>query len=373
MTSALNRTPLASEHVALGAKMVNFGGWEMPLAYGSQIEEHHAVRSAAGMFDVSHMLIVDITGPHAERFLRYLLANDVARLTEPGRALYSCMLNPEGGVIDDLIVYAQGADKFRLVVNAACADKDIAWMDRVQEVSGAEISITPRRDLAMIALQGPHAHGKFWAAQAVTLFDRPRPSPFSSFQHEGLMVARTGYTGEDGYEIIGTADRIVSLWRDLIVQGVRPCGLGARDTLRIEAGMNLYGQDMDEFTQPAESALAWTVSSQDPQRDYIGRAAVTGFTLTRQLVGLKLLERGVMRAHMPVRTAVAIDKDAGDGVVTSGTMSPTLGVSIAFARLPADQAIGSIVEVEMRGKWLPARVCTLPFVRHGKVIDTAPR
>lgn len=373
MTSALNRTPLASEHVALGAKMVDFGGWEMPISYGSQIEEHHAVRRAAGMFDVSHMLIVDVYGPDATRFLRHLLANDVARLTEAGRALYSCMLNPEGGVIDDLIVYAQGRDRYRLVVNAACADKDIAWMDRVQEVQGADVRIDPRRDLAMIAVQGPHAHEKFWAAQVVTLFDSPRLRPFSSVNHEDLMVARTGYTGEDGYEIIGAADRIVALWRDLVVQGVRPCGLGARDTLRIEAGMNLYGRDMDEFTFPGEAALAWTVSGHDPQRDYIGRNAIEAFTLTRELVGLTLLEPGVMRAHMRVRTAGAADKAAGDGVVTSGTMSPTLGVSIAFARLPANQEIGAIVEVEMRGKWLPARICTLPFVRHGKALGTAPR
>jgi aminomethyltransferase len=364
MSALLKRTPLAQVHIDAGAKMVDFGGWEMPLAYGSQLEEHHAVRRHAGMFDVSHMQNVEIAGPGAQGFLRRLIANDVAKLTVPGKALYSCMLNPEGGVIDDLIVYFFETSRYRVVVNAATAEKDIAWMRTVAQAEGADIAITPRPDLAMIAVQGPEARAAVWAARphwrAAT---EPLAAFNAAFVETDTLVARTGYTGEDGFEVVLPAAQAAAFWTDLASQGVRPCGLGARDTLRLEAGMNLYGQDMDEATLPAQAGLSWTVSLKDPERSFIGREALEAFGQPNAFVGLKLSERGVIRAHMAVRSA------AGEGEVTSGTMSPTLGVSVAFARMPAGVAPGQAVEVEMRGKWVPATVCKLPFVRNGKAVE----
>ena len=364
MSAPLKRTPLAAAHVAAGARMVDFGGWEMPLAYGSQLEEHHAVRRDAGMFDVSHMLNADVTGPDARAFLRRLVANDVARLAAPGKALYTCMLNPEGGIIDDLIVYFFADEEWRLVVNAATADKDIAWMQRVAAAGRFDVAIAPRRDLAMIAVQGPNARAKVWVARPGWQGATEPLTPFVAAQvDDDALVARTGYTGEDGFEIVVPAAQAEALWNDLAAQGVRPCGLGARDTLRLEAGMNLYGQDMDELTQPDQAGLSWTVSLKDAARRFVGRDALEQFAAPCGFVGLKLQERGVMRAHMAVRTP------SGAGEVTSGTMSPTLGVSIGLARVPGDVQPGQTVEVDIRGKWVPALVCKLPFVRHGKAVE----
>jgi aminomethyltransferase len=365
MSNSLKNTPLAQTHIDAGARMVDFGGWNMPLAYGSQLEEHHAVRQDAGMFDVSHMLNVDVTGADAMAFLRRLIANDVAKLAGlPGKALYSCMLNPEGGVIDDLIVYFFAADRWRVVVNAGTADKDVAWMQRIAVACRLDVSIAPRRDLSMIAVQGPNARAKVWAARPAWKADTEALTAFTAARFEpDTLVARTGYTGEDGFEVVLPATDAVALWNDLAAQGVRPCGLGARDTLRLEAGMNLYGQDMDEVTQPAQAGLSWTVSLKDTARAFIGRAAIEQFATPAAFLGLKLNERGVMRAHMPVRTAL------GDGEITSGTMSPTLGVSIAFARLPQGVNPGDGVQVDIRGKWVPATVCKLPFVRNGKAVE----
>ncbi len=363
MSVPLKRTPLADTHVAAGARMVDFGGWDMPLAYGSQLEEHHAVRQDAGMFDVSHMLNVDVTGAQATAFLRRLVANDVARLSTPGKALYSCMLNPEGGVIDDLIIYFFTAEHWRVVVNAGTADKDIAWMQRVAVAGGFEVEITPRRDLAMVAVQGPNARAKLWAARPAWQAATEPLAPFSAASLDAdTLVARTGYTGEDGFEVVLPANDVVLLWHALAEQGVRPCGLGARDTLRLEAGMNLYGQDMDELTQPNQAGLSWTVSLKDAERHFIGREALEQFATPCAFLGLKLSERGVMRAHMPVRTPLGL------GELTSGTMSPTLGVSIGLARLPLGTEPGTAVEVEIRGKWVPATVCKPPFVRNGKAV-----
>ncbi|MFJ1301771.1 glycine cleavage system aminomethyltransferase GcvT [Pseudomonadota bacterium AL_CKDN230030165-1A_HGKHYDSX7] len=364
MSAPLKRTPLADTHVAAGARMVDFGGWDMPLAYGSQLEEHHAVRQDAGMFDVSHMLNVDVTGAGATAFLRRLVANDVARLTTPGRALYSCMLNPQGGIIDDLIIYFFAEDRFRVVVNAGTADKDIAWMQRVARAEGFDVTIAPRRDLAMIAVQGPNARAKVWAARPAWQAATEGLAPFNgAFVGDDTLVARTGYTGEDGFEIVLPAADVVALWQDLTAQGVRPAGLGARDTLRLEAGMNLYGQDMDELIHPNQAGLTWTVWSKDAERRFIGRDAIEQFATPAAFLGLKLNERGVMRAHMTVRGA------QGEGEITSGTMSPTLGVSIAFARLPSGAKPGDTVEVDIRGKWVPAQVVKLPFVRNGKAVE----
>lgn len=353
----LRRTPLYESHVADGAKMVDFGGWEMPLHYGSQVEEHHRVRRDAGMFDVSHMLAVDVAGPDATAFLRRLLANDVARLA-PGQALYACMLNARGGIVDDLIACLLAPDRYRLVVNAATADKDLAWMR--DQAGSCAVEITARRDLAMIAVQGPRAREAFGSAHPQSEAATMALRPFFAVEADGWLVSRTGYTGEDGFEIALPAEQAPALWRDLKQAGVAPCGLGARDTLRLEAGMNLYGADMTEDTTPMESGLAWTVAMKDPSRDFVGRAALEAGAPQRALVGLRLIGRGVLRAHMRVLTP------AGDGEVTSGTFSPTLGFSIALARIPYAAANLETVQVDVRGTLLEARVVAPPFVRHGK-------
>jgi aminomethyltransferase len=341
--------------------MVDFGGWDMPVAYGSQIDEHHAVRQAAGVFDVSHMCVVDLHGARSRELLRRLLANDVARLRTPGKALYSCMLNERGGVIDDLIVYFLTESCFRLVVNAGTRDKDLSWIAAHARPLG--IQVLERTDLAMLAVQGPQARERVAAllapaaaAAALAL------AVFCGAPLGEWFVARTGYTGEDGFELMLPVAQAVDTWQRLNAAGVRSCGLGARDTLRLEAGMNLYGNDMDEQTNLLESGLAWTVAFEPAERDFVGRAsleAVRAAGPTRKLVGLVLAQRAVLRAHQRV-----LAPGLGAGEVTSGTFSPTLALSIGLARVPA--ATGSMVEVEVRGRMWPARVVRAPFVRHGK-------
>ncbi len=358
----MRTTPLNAQHRQLNAKLVDFSGWEMPLHYGSQIEEHHAVRRDAGMFDVSHMLPVDLRGEAARPFLRRLLANDVAKLQTTGRALYSCMLHEGGGVIDDLIVYFMREDWFRLVVNAGCADKDLAWMETQRDALTPGLVISPRRDLAMIAVQGPRAAQRLWAAMPGTRELTAPMKPFTAVTVGDMFIARTGYTGEDGFEVMLPARAAPYFWQALLEAGVRPCGLGARDTLRLEAGMNLYGQDMDERVTPFESGLAWTVDLRDTERDFIGRQALLRLPVERRLAGLVLLDKGVLRPHQKVLCP------QGEGEVTSGGFSPTLNASIALARLPADVQEGDTVEVEVRDKRLRARVVKYPFVRRGTVL-----
>ncbi len=358
---ALNRTPLYESHAAAGAKLVDFGGWEMPLNYGSQIEEHHAVRRDAGMFDVSHMRPVDLEGPDARAFLRVLVANNIDKLTQPGKALYSCMLNDGGGVIDDLIVYFMRDEWFRVVVNASTADKDLAWMQRIATERGFNVRITSRTDLAMIAVQGPNARAKFWQVRPSTRAATENLNPFFAAEVDHLFVARTGYTGEDGFEVMLPEKEAARLWSDLKAAGVAEAGLGARDTLRLEAGMNLYGNDMEESVSPLDAGLAWTVDLKAP-REFIGRAALERAGARKTLVGLKLLDRGVLRSHQKVVTT------AGDGEVTSGTFSPTLQTSIAMARVPRDVKVGDTVQVDVRGKLLSAEVVKMPFVRNGKAL-----
>ena len=353
------RTPLYEAHLAAGARMVDFSGWEMPIHYGSQLEEHQKVRSDAGMFDVSHMAVVDITGPDARQWLSRLLANDVARLRDPGKALYSCMLNGQGGVIDDLITYYLAEDRFRLVVNAGTRAKDLEWM-RAQ--AGADqIDITERADLAMIAVQGPQARDKAMSVMSADAVTRAAGlDTFYAVESNGWFIARTGYTGEDGFEITLPAAEAAAVWQRLLGCGVKPCGLGARDTLRLEAGMNLYGQDMDESVSPLESGLAWTVAMQDG-REFIGREALLAQKaagIRRRFVGLVLEDRGILRAGMDVLTP------EGKGNTTSGGFSPTLQKAIALARVPRGEA--AKCEVEIRGKRLPARIVRPPFVRHGQ-------
>ncbi len=360
------QTPLNAIHRAAGARMVDFGGWDMPVNYGSQIDEHRAVRSDAGMFDVSHMQIIDLEGAGARAFLRYALANNVDKLKEPGKALYSCLLTPGGTVIDDLLVYYLRDDFFRIVVNAGTAEKDLAWLRGLVTERAPGLSLTPRADLAIIAVQGPQARAKVWRAlpgsEAATATLKPFTATRVPTGLGEVFIARTGYTGEDGFELAVAGARAADLWRALAAAGVRPAGLGARDTLRLEAGMNLYGQDMDETVSPLESGLAWTVDLAS-ERDFVGKAALAARPPSRQLTGLVLVDKGgVLRAHQVVRT------DRGEGEITSGTFSPTLNQSIALARLPAGVTAGDTVRVVVRDRELTARVVKPPFARNGKAL-----
>ena len=358
----LKATPLNAIHRAAGARMVDFGGWDMPVNYGSQIEEHHAVRRDAGMFDVSHMRVVDLEGAGAREFLRLALANNVDKLTVPGKALYSCLLRDDGGVLDDLIVYFLREDFFRLVVNAGTADKDIAWLKKLLAVHVPGLSLEPRTDLAMIAVQGPNARSKLWQVLPGSEAATAALKPFSAVAFGDVFIARTGYTGEDGFEVVLPTGWAAPIWEKLVAAGVRPCGLGARDTLRLEAGMNLYGQDMDEAVTPLESGLGWTVDLASA-RDFVGKAALVAKPPARDLRGLLLVDKGgVLRAHQLVHTA------HGDGEITSGTFSPTLAASIALARLPAAVQPGDVVRVIVRDRELAARVVKPPFARNGKAL-----
>lgn len=358
------QTPLYDKHVVMGAKMVDFGGWDMPLRYGSQIEEHHQVRNDAGMFDVSHMSVVDFTGTDVRAFLRTVFANNVDRLTTPGKALYTCMLKPDGSILDDLIVYFMDENWFRVVFNASTHDKDVAWVKEQAKPFLMEIIEPPK--VAMIAVQGPNARAKVGA-----VFDEPIRSaiadlaPFTAAHFDDVFISRTGYTGEDGFEIILPENQVNDVWRALYGEGVKPIGLGARDSLRLEAGMNLYGSDMDETTSPLESGLGWTVAWDPDSRDFIGRAALEKIRsegTTQKLVGLILEGKGVLRNHQKV-----IVKGQDDGEITSGGFSPTLGKSIAFARVPKETT--GTCEVEIRGQQIVATVVKLPFVRNGKPVQ----
>jgi aminomethyltransferase len=355
------KTALYPSHLAAKAKMVDFAGWDMPLHYGSQVQEHHQVRQDAGVFDVSHMTILDINGQDTAAYLRYLLANNIDRLV-PGKALYTCMLNNQGGVIDDLIVYKIADDCYRLIVNSATHDKDLAWLQ--EHAKKYQLTLIERVDLAMLAIQGPQALKKLTAVfNSAEMEMIKNLKPFHAITLDKFFVARTGYTGEDGVEIILPDAAAPELWDKLMAAQIHPCGLGARDTLRLEAGLNLYGADMDETVTPLESNLAWTVAWEPNDRDFIGRHALE---MQRQagidqcLVGLVLLEPGVLRNHQKV-----IVKDIGEGEITSGSFSPTLNKGIALARVPT--TIGPECLVEIRGKQCVARVLKPPFVRQGKV------
>ncbi|MEO6353467.1 MAG: glycine cleavage system aminomethyltransferase GcvT [Burkholderiaceae bacterium] len=367
----LQATPLNAAHRAAGARMVDFGGWDMPVNYGSQIEEHLAVRNDCGMFDVSHMCVVDLQGANVRAFLRGLVANNVDKLQSPGKALYSCMLNADGFVIDDLIIYCFSENWFRLVVNAGTAEKDLAWISAQNDKTDSALTITQRRSgadaLALIAVQGPNARAKVWQVLPQTQAASAELKPFNAVvvadtPFGEVMLARTGYTGEDGFEIAFPAAQAEALWHALLAAGVKPAGLGARDTLRLEAGMNLYGQDMDETVNPLDAGLAWTIDLVSA-RDFIGKAALLAKGQQAQFLGLILREKGgVLRAHQKVVS------NHGEGEITSGTFSPTMQQAIALARLPLGVAVGDTVQVEIRGKQLAASVVKLPFVRHGKIL-----
>jgi len=357
----MKHTPLYQAHIDAGGKMVDFGGWEMPLNYGSQIEEHHQVRNDVGMFDVSHMTTVDFKGAEAKKFLQTLIANDVAKLKDAGKALYSCMLNETGGVVDDLIVYYQDDQNYRMVINAGTTEKDIAWINA--QAQGFDVVVEPKLDLAMIAVQGPNARGKVYEAIPGVEDVAGELKPFNSASLGGLFIARTGYTGEDGFEIMLPEKSAEFTWKMLMEVGVKPCGLGARDTLRLEAGMSLYGSEMNEEISPLEAALTWTVDLTDEDRRFVGRDALEALKnkgANNTIVGLVLEGKGVIRDHQKVVT------NNGEGEVTSGTFSPTMSKAIALASVPKDSQ--GLCEIEMRNKMVSAKIVKPPFVRNGKVL-----
>ena len=357
----MKRTPLYQAHVDAGGKMVDFGGWEMPLNYGSQIQEHHQVRTDVGMFDVSHMTTVDFKGVEAKKFLQTLIANDVDKLKTEGKALYSCMLNEAGGVVDDLIVYYQDDENYRMVINAGTTEKDIAWINAQAE--GFDVSVEPKLDLAMIAVQGPNARAKVYEAIPGIEDVAGELKLFNSASLGGLFIARTGYTGEDGFEIMLPEKSAEFTWKMLMEVGVKPCGLGARDTLRLEAGMSLYGSEMNDEVSPLEAALTWTVDLTDEDRRFVGRDALEALKdkgVNNTIVGLVLEGKGVIRDHQKVVT------NNGEGEVTSGTFSPTMGKAIALASVPKGSE--GLCEIEMRNKMVSAKIVKPPFVRNGKVL-----
>jgi aminomethyltransferase len=373
------RTALFEKHVEAGARIVDFGGWDMPIQYDSLINEHHAVRQHAGVFDVSHMTIVDVTGPDAEKWLRFLLANDVARLKETGHALYSGMLTEQAGVIDDLIAYRM-AWGFRLVVNCATREKDLAWMNK--QLTGFDAQLNERPELAILAVQGPAAinividllNSKGGLSAAVQVGSLKN---FSGAELGSWFIARTGYTGENGVEIMLPNIEAPGIWDDLLAAGVKPIGLGARDTLRLEAGMNLYGHDMDESISPLSANMAWTIAWEPADRDFIGRSALQSQREALQrgelptLCGLIMEERGVLREGLRVQCTFA-DGKVSDGVITSGTFSPTLKHGIALARIPSGSEKAELTrcEVDIRGKLIPVRLVKPGFVRLGKKVFT---
>ena len=357
------KTPLYQQHVDAGARIVDFGGWDMPLHYGSQLDEHHTVRSNAGMFDVSHMTVVDVSGEDASSFLQHLLANDVTRLTQAGKAMYSCMLNDDGGVVDDLIVYFLADNRYRLIVNAATREKDIAWING--KASKYSVNAEEREELAMIAVQGPEA--RRIAAEIIPGEYRDAAlalKPFFGLEAGDWFIARTGYTGEDGWEIVVPSDSVASLWDACVVAGIKPCGLGARDTLRLEAGMNLYGTDMNDNVSPLEAGLGWTIAWEPADRNFIGRAELEKVRANpdrQKFVGLLLQSKGVLRNHQRV-----VVEDLADGEITSGGFSPTMQRSIAMARMPAGDY--SNAQVDVRGRLLDVSIVKIPFIRNGQVL-----
>jgi aminomethyltransferase len=355
------RTPLYAIHCQLGARLIQFGGWEMPVSYRGIIEEHQAVRTHAGLFDVSHMGEIEISGPGAEAALQYLTLNDVRPL-QAYQLQYSALCNEAGGLLDDLTVCRLAADRFLLIVNAANITKDFHW---ITQHLGPGARADDRSDAqALLALQGPEAESILQRLSAAPLGLLPYYHALAT-QVDGhaALVSRTGYTGEDGFEVLVEAAHAVELWQAIMeagqAYGLLPVGLGARDTLRLEARYLLYGQDMDETTNPFEVGLGW-ITKLD-KGEFIGRDALTRLKATgvpRRMIGFIMNERGIPRAHYPV-----MQDGHGIGAVTSGTMSPTLGQAIGTALVQSTSGkIGSTITVEIRHQAVPARVVSAPFV-----------
>jgi aminomethyltransferase len=356
--ASLLKTPLFEMHQQLGARIVDFGGWALPVNYSSQVEEHHAVRNQVGMFDVSHMTVSDITGKETLPFLSNLLANDIAKVSgQSGKAMYSCMLNDKGGVIDDLIVYYLDDQHCRMVTNAATNKKDLAWLQ--EQAKKFDVSVTEKPQLALIAVQGPAAIEKIQAVFAGSIANVLNElKRFQGAFAKDVFIGRTGYTGEDGVEMIMPREQADIMWSSLIDAGVQPCGLGARDTLRLEAGMALYGSDLDEEHTPLESGLSWTVAIKD-DRQFIGRPALAN-AQRYKMIGLVFDGKGILRGHQKIFL-----NNQCIGEITSGGFSPTLECSIALARIKniSDIDVGSTLQVEIRKKFMDVRVVNYPFVK----------
>lgn len=365
---SLSRTALFNAHQSLNARIVDFGGWALPVNYGSQIDEHHAVRNTCGVFDVSHMTVSDLNGQDVIPVLRSLLANDIDRASSiAGKALYSCMLNEQGGVIDDLIVYRMSDTHCRLITNASTNQKDMAWIN--EQIKNFNVNFTEQKELALIAVQGPKAIAQsrlicaeLWRPEYARKIDSLQrfQGCYLDEQHS-LFVGRTGYTGEDGLEFVLPPEPAHTLWAALIDAGIRPCGLGARDTLRLEAGMSLYGNDLDEMHTPIESGIAWSVVMNDT-REFIGKSALEK-PAKHTMIGITLLDKGVLRSHQRV---MLNDTDIGE--ITSGTFSPTLEQSIALARvnINTNVKLGDSLHVQVRNKQLKVKVVRYPFVKNGQ-------
>jgi aminomethyltransferase len=364
--SHLRRTPLYSLHRELGAKIIDFGGWEMPVQYSGILEEHRAVRERAGIFDVSHMGELEVRGPGAQSALQRITPNDVGKL-EDGRCHYSAFLTDRGTFVDDLLVYRRAADDFLVVVNASNTPKDFEWAaDRI----GEEATVENRSDdYALLAVQGPLAARLVEKAAG----EDPRDLAYYGFRDMSVfgvpaLVSRTGYTGEDGFELYLPPEHAERVMRGLLeigrAEGVLPCGLGARDTLRLEAKMALYGNDIDDTVTPWEADLGWIVKMK--KGDFVGRDALVAQKaegIRRKLVGFEMVDRGIARHGYPAKAP------HGEGVVTSGTHSPTLGKPIGLAMLPVDDtAVGTEFDAEIRGRAAKARVAPTPFYKRNKEV-----
>ena len=352
----MNKTDLFQEHINLGAKMVDFGGWNMPINYGSQINEHKTVRSNVGIFDVSHMSVFDLNGSEQIDFLRNLLPNDVAKIRSPNRALYSPLLDESGGIMDDLIVYNLGSH-YRIISNCATSSQNHKWFKKHSE--DYDVEVTFRKDLSIIAVQGPNS---LKILKKIGMEDLDDLIDFDLKMLNSTMVAKTGYTGEEGFEIVVKSSEVQSLWKKLIEAEASPIGLGARDTLRLEAGLNLYGTDMDTSNHPFESNLAWTIDLSDNERNFIGKSSLEKINKesSKELVGIILKEKGVLRSNQ------IITHKSGSGIVLSGTFSPSFGFSIALARL--DKGHKGIGKVEIRNKEFNVEIVSPPFIRKGKIL-----
>ncbi|MEL7058590.1 MAG: glycine cleavage system aminomethyltransferase GcvT [Acidobacteriota bacterium] len=368
-TPSSRRTPLHDRHVAAGARMVDFAGWSMPVRYGSEIEEHHAVRRAAGLFDVSHMGEFRVQGPGALGLLQRLTPNNVAKLA-PGRAHYSAFLTPDATYVDDLLIYQLAVDDYLLVVNAANIEGDWSWLDGHAAELAADVELTNASDeWALLALQGPQAESILGSLTDVDLAGLRYYHfvPEATVAGVGCLLSRTGYTGEEGFELYLPPGDAPAVWDALLAagdgHGLLPAGLGARDTLRLEAGMALYGHEIDRTTTPYEAALGWTVKLK--KGDFLGREVLVrqkAEGVERRLVGLEMLERGIARQGYGL-----LDGDERVGEVTSGTWSPTLEKAIATGYLPAALAdAGTEVDVEARRRRVRARVVPLPFYRRSE-------
>ena len=353
----MNKTPLHNAHIQLGAKMVNFSNWEMPISYSSLIKEHNAVRNAAGIFDVSHMSVFDFDGGNQIAFFKKIFANDIKKIYKDNKAIYGALLNEEGGILDDLIIY-HANNKFRLVSNCSTREQNKQWLEKHAVEFG--VKVMERSDMGILAIQGPNALKKILEIKEIDAQVNTLQSFGCMFEGDKLY-ARTGYTGEDGLELIVPTQDINHLWDQALELGCTPIGLGARDTLRLEAGLNLYGNDMTINNHPYESNLGWTIDMSDKNREFIGKNALLSIdqSKSQKIVGIILQDKGVLRS------GYEITHEQGKGVVLSGSYSPTLQSSIGLARV--DQGYKENGKVMIRNKVLNIDFVSPRFLGQGKI------